>query len=68
MNGRKNLPIKDWQAEQKKLLTKRYSLCDRYYSLESEIHNAEVIQRSVKNLMLDDLQKEQPTRTKSKTR
>jgi len=68
MNGRKDLPIKDWQAEQKKLLTKRYSLCDKYYSLESEIHNAEIIQRSVKNLMRDDLQTEQPTRTKSMAR
>ena len=62
MNGRKDLPIKDWQKEQKELLVKRYALCDEYYSLKDEITSAEAIRRSVENLMRDDLQRVQPTR------
>jgi len=65
MNGRKDLPIKDWQSEQKKLLAKRYSFCDKYYSLKEEIQSVEVLRRSVENLMREDLQREQPARTQN---
>ena len=53
MNGRTQLPIKDWQKEQQELLAKRYALCDEYYSLKEEITSAEAIRRSVENLMRD---------------
>ena len=56
MNGRTQLPINDWQAEQKKLLAKRYNLCDKFYTLKEEIKSVEVLRRSVENLMREDLQ------------
>ncbi|MCL2217858.1 MAG: hypothetical protein FWB91_12700 [Defluviitaleaceae bacterium] len=63
MNGRKELPIKDWQKEQKELAAKRYALCDEYYSLKEEIPNMEAIRRSVEALMRDEPNRAQPTRT-----
>ena len=64
MNGRKDLPIKDWQKEQKELLAKRYAMCDEYYSLKEKVPAVEAIQHSVENLMREDLQSQrtQPTR------
>jgi len=68
MNGREKLPTKEWQAEQKKWLTKRYGLCEKYYTLKDEIQSVETIRRSVENLMREDLQAQrtQPTRTQNK--
>ena len=62
MNDRTELPIKDWQKEQKELATKRYTLCDEYYSLKEEIPNMEAIRRSIETIMRDDPNKVQPTR------
>ena len=56
MNGRKDLPIKDWQKEQRELAAKRYAMCDEYYSLKEQIPATEAIRRSVETLMRDDLQ------------
>jgi hypothetical protein len=67
MNGRDTLPIKDWQSKQKKLLTQRYGLCEKYYSLKEEIKSVEVLRRSVENLV-KGVQKEQPTRTQGMVR
>jgi len=36
MNSRKELPIKDWQKEQKKLAAKRCAMCDEYYALKEK--------------------------------
>jgi ATP-dependent exoDNAse (exonuclease V) alpha subunit len=63
MNGRSELPITDWQKEQKELATKRYALCDEYYSLKEEIPNMEAIRRSIEGLMKDEPNRAQPTRT-----
>ena len=62
MNGRTELPIKDWQKEQKELAAKRYTLCDEYYSLKEEILNIEAIRRSIETIMCDELNRSQPTR------
>jgi hypothetical protein len=65
MNGRTQLPIKDWQQEQKELAVKRYNLCDDYYALKEKISNMEVIRRSIENFLHDDIQNtlsEQATR------
>jgi len=57
MNGRKDLSIKEWQDEQKKLLAKRYALCDEFYRLKGEIPNVEAIRRSVESLIREDTQR-----------
>jgi len=31
MNGRKDIPVKAWRAEQVKLMDDRFSLCEDYY-------------------------------------
>ena len=59
MNGRNTLPVKEWQSEQKKLLAKRYNLCDKYYSLKDEIKNVEVIRRSVEKIINEDVHNRQ---------
>ena len=57
MNGRKDLPIKEWQREQKQLVDKRYTLCEEYYSLKEKLPSAEAIRRSLENLMHEDMHK-----------
>lgn len=42
MNGRTDPPpIKDWQAEQKKLTAAKYAACERYYALQDEVRSME---------------------------
>jgi len=59
MNGRTELPISDWQKEQRELSNKRYKLCDEYYSLKDEIPNMEAIRRSIEGLMKNESLREQ---------
>ena len=66
MNGRTQLPVKDWQKEQNELLSKRYALCDEFYSLKEEIKSTEVIRKSIENLMHDEKQRAQPDLTQHK--
>ena len=37
MNGKTTVPKKSWQAEQKKLVSHRFSLCEKFYGLKDEI-------------------------------
>jgi hypothetical protein len=60
MNGRKDLPIKDWQKEQRELAAKRYALCDEYYSLKEEVQNTEAIRRSIEGLIKAEPNRAQP--------
>ena len=64
MNGRTKLPIADWQKEQKDISSKRYALCDEFYSLKDEIPNMEAIRRSIEGLMKGEPQREQPQKSK----
>ena len=68
MNGRDKIPVGEWQNEQKKLLEKRYRLCDKYYTLKEEVQTVEVIRRSVENPMRDEPNRTQPTRTQGMDR
>jgi MobA/MobL family. len=61
MNGRKDIPIKAWQAEQVKLTDDRFSLCEDYYRLKDEIRNVEILRKGVDNLMRGS---KAPTHTK----
>jgi uncharacterized protein YciI len=65
MNGRTDLPIGDWQKEQTQLLNKRYGLCEQFYTLKDDIKFAEIIRRSMEQIMKNEPQKEQPTLVKS---
>ena len=51
MNGRKDIPVKSWRAEQSKLTDDRFSLCEDYYRLKDEIRNVEMLRKGVDNLM-----------------
>jgi MobA/MobL family. len=54
MNGRKDIPVKAWQAEQGKLSDDRFSLCEDYYRLKDEIRNVEMLRKGIDNLMRSD--------------
>ena len=56
MNGRKELPIKDWEQEKQTLLKERYGLCDIYYGLKDEVTASEHIRRSIEGLMREDVE------------
>ena len=62
LNGRKTIPINDWESEQKKLTAIRYSLCDKYYDLRSDINSVEQLKRSALNLIKDDEIERKPQR------
>ena len=49
----KSLPIKRWQKEQKKLLTERFALVERYYSIKEDLRSVEQLQRGAEKLMKD---------------
>ena len=53
MNGKTPIPVKEWEAEYKKLAAKRFSLCDRYYDLHGEIKSVEKLRRSAEELIRD---------------
>jgi len=63
MNGRTDPPpIKDWQAEQKKLTTAKFALTERYYGLQDEVRSVEQLRKGVENIMRDEPQRTQPHR------
>jgi hypothetical protein len=61
----KALPIKAWQAEQKTLTDRRFTLCEKYYRFQEEVRSVELLRKSTENLMREDGQERQPTRTQS---
>ena len=63
MNGRKELPISKWQAEQKALFAERFTLAEKYYSLKDDVKTVEVLRRGIYEIMRDELQKQQPQKS-----
>jgi SMC interacting uncharacterized protein involved in chromosome segregation len=51
MNGKTPIPVKAWEAEQKKLTSDRWSLCDEYYDLRGEIKTVESLRRSAERVL-----------------
>ena len=43
LNGRKDIPIKAWQAEQITLTAERFSLCEDYYHIKYETRSVELL-------------------------
>jgi chromosome segregation ATPase len=51
LNGKKGVPAKAWKAEYSELTAKRYSYCEKYYNLRTEIKSVEQLQRSAMGLI-----------------
>jgi hypothetical protein len=68
MNGRTDpVPIKTWQAEQKKLITAKFALCERYYGLKDNVRSMELLCKSINTIMSEAKEQEwQPTRTQGR--
>jgi len=47
LNGRTSIPAKDWKAEREKLLSERYGLCDKYFSLKDDVRSIEKLKRGM---------------------
>ena len=64
MNGRTDpVPIKTWQAEQKKLIKSKFALCERYYGLKDNVRSMELLCKSINTIMSEAKEQErQPTR------
>jgi hypothetical protein len=65
MNGRKDPPpIKDWKSEYTKLTGYKAKLCEKYYSLQDEVRNVELLKKGADNIMRESV-KEVPTKRHS---
>jgi hypothetical protein len=62
LNGRKSLPVKEWQAEQKKLASEKFTLCEDYYRLQDEVRSIEVLKKFAENIMHEKETALQPSR------
>ena len=63
LNGRNEIPVKAWQAEQNTLTTERFSLCEDYYRLKDETRSVEILREGAENIMRESSRSE-PTVTK----
>ena len=54
LNGRKSLPIKEWQTEQKKLSADKFALCEDYYRLQDEVRSVEILRKSAVSLLREE--------------
>ena len=62
LNGRTFIPLKEWQAEQKKLTAEKFTLCEKYYRLQDEVRSVEVLRKSAESLMHEESWEQTPTR------
>jgi DNA repair exonuclease SbcCD ATPase subunit len=56
-------PIKEWRAEHTKLTAAKYAACERYCALQDEVRSIEQLRRGAENIMREDVQERQRTRT-----
>ena len=59
LNGRKEIPVKAWQAEQATLTAERFSLCEDYYRLKDETRSVEVLRKGAVNIMREEYNRAQ---------
>jgi len=62
LNGRKEIPVKEWRAEQTTLTAERFSLCEDYYKLKDETSSVEVLRKGAENIMRQEQREQQPRR------
>ena len=58
MNGRKEIPVKAWQAEQAALTAERFLLCEDYYRLKDETRSVESLRKGAENIMRENSRSE----------
>jgi hypothetical protein len=68
MNGRTTVPVKAWQAEQSRLTSEKFLLCDDYYRLQDETRSAEVLRKSAEGIMGDITPERIPTQKRDLAR
>ena len=51
LNGRAQIPISTWQSQQKEMTAKRFALAEKFYGIKDEIKSAEVLRRSMEELI-----------------
>lgn len=56
MTGREgeSVPVKAWQDEQAAMNTKRFSLCEMFYTLQDEIRNVELLRKGTEGIMREE--------------
>ena len=62
MNGKTTIPEKSWKTEQKKLTAYKFSLCEKYYGLQSDVRNMELLRKGTENIMRGETRETQLTR------
>ena len=65
MNGRTDLPIKEWKAEHAMLTAEKYALCEEYYRLDDELRSVEALRRGAESIMREETQRMQPARAQN---
>lgn len=55
MNGRKTLPLAEWQKEQKSLLNEKISLGEKFYNFKEDLKSVEALRRGTENLMRENV-------------
>ena len=63
MNGRKEIPIKAWQAEQATLITERFSLCEDYYRLKDDTRSVEILRKGAESIINKEIKREHQHKT-----
>ena len=69
LNGKTTIPTKGWKAEFKELTEKRYTLCDKYYGLRSEIKSVEQLRHSAEayiDVNMPDVERQKPVDSATK--
>ena len=61
MNGKTTIPEKSWQTEQKKLTAYKFSLCEKYYGLQGDVRNMELLRKGTENIMRGEIRESQCT-------
>ena len=66
LNGRTEIPVKAWQAEQSTLTAERFLLCEEYYRLKDETHSVELLRKGAENIIRQDVRVYHHAHEKSK--
>ena len=56
LNGRTKIPVGEWKQEQEKLNALRYSLAEKFYSLQDEIRATEIIKNGAERIIKEETQ------------
>ena len=63
LNGREKIPLPTWKTERERLTAERKRLNAEYLFLKNEVGKVEKIARSVQDILHEERQPKQPSRT-----